>query len=105
MDFFVDTTKLTLNDVAVSSPGEGILRSLLSETTADVLFILHHKIFYLDKLDDGSHPAIFLSWDKGSDGNFIKIISWMSSTSGKVEQIVLDVDNPYGFSKQCAEAM
>lgn len=104
IDFFKDT-KLTLNEVAVSSPSETTLRAILSETTADILFILHNKIFYLDKLDDGNPPAVFLSCDKGPHGNFIKIISWFSSTSDKVEQIVLDVDNSYGFSKQCAEAM
>ena len=104
VNFFQDTN-LTLNEVAVSSPSETTLRTILNETTADILFMLHNKIFYLDKLDDGSPPAVYLSCDKGPNGNLIKIISWYSSSSDKVEQIVLDVDHSYGCSKQCAEAM
>ena len=95
---------VSLHEVALSSPGEKTLRRCLDEAVGDALFSIHLKIFHSDKVD-GAMPSVFLSCDKGTKGNFIKILSWFSSTSQKVEQTILDVDVSYGSSKECAEGM
>ena len=95
---------LTYNEVGLSSPSEFMLRNVLDETTADVLFLIFYRVFYQDKVKE-EVPALFLSCDKATNGGFVKIISWYSKTSKKVEQNILDVDKTYGESKDCAQAM
>lgn len=100
----VDGNQLTFNDIAMSSPSEAMLRKILDETATDILFLMHYRIFYEDK-KEGTCPALFLSCDKATSGGFVKIISWYSHSSKKVEQKILDVDKTYGDSKDCAKAM
>ena len=88
----------------MSSPSEAMLRKILDETATDILFLMHYRIFYEDK-KEGTCPALFLSCDKATSGGFVKIISWYSHSSKKVEQKILDVDKTYGDSKDCAKAM
>lgn len=107
---FADVGMLTENDeeglfsfenIAMSSPSEHALRHALDRTVADVLFSTHLKIFH----EEQQIPSVFLSCDKGTQGNFVKVLSWYSAKENKVEQIILDVDVSYGSSQECAEAM
>ena len=90
--------------IYISSPGEGTLRNILNETTADVLFLIYYRIFYQDRVGN-EVPSLFLSCDKATDGGFVKILSWYSPTSKMVEQKIIDVDKSYGKSIDCARAM
>ena len=100
----VDEKQLSYDDIGLSSPSEKYLRTLLDETATDVLFLLYYRIAYEDKVE-GKIPSLFLSCDKATNGGFVKIISWYSPTTDKVEQYIFDVDRTYGESKECAKAM
>ena len=71
---------------------------------AVVLYFIYYKIFLEDKVGETT-PSIFLSCDKATNGGFIKIVSWYSKTTQKVEQNILDVDRTYGVSKDCAKVL
>ena len=62
------------------------------------------KSFYEDKVGE-IVPSLYLSCDKATNGGFVKILSWYSPTSNKVEQKIFDVDKTYGDSIECAKAM
>ena len=96
--------QLTYAEIVMSSPSNALLWLILNETAADVLFLTYFRIFYEDKVG-GKRPSVFLSCDKATNGGFVKILSWHSETSGRVEQIILDVDKTYGTSEDCAKAM
>ena len=96
--------KISYQNIAHSSPTGQTLGNILNETTADILFSLHLRIFHHDAVD-GEFPSVFFSCDKGTSGNFVKVVSWYSKSSKKVEQVILDVDVSYGTSQECAEAM
>ena len=100
----IDEKKLTLQNIALSSPSEKYLRTILDDTASDIMFQLYFRIFYKDKIGEKS-PSLFLSCDKATNGGFIKIISWYSQCSNKVEQFIFDVDRSYGESRECAKAM
>ena len=100
----VDEKQLSYSDIGLSSPSDALLRQILNETAADVLFITYFRIFYEDRVG-GKRPSVFLSCDKATNGGFVKILGWYSETSGRVEQIILDVDKTYGTSEDCAKAM
>lgn len=96
--------KLGLADIAQSSPSEKKLRKCLDEATGDIFFNAHYQMFHLDRID-GKVPNIFLSCDKGQNGNLVKVLSWFSCRAKKVEQLILDVDISRGSSAETAEAM
>ena len=100
----VDNQKIKYSEIGLSSPSDALLRAILDETTADVLFLIYFRIFHEDKVG-GELPSLFLSCDKATNGGFVKIISWYSSTTNRVEQNILDVDKTYGESRDCAMAM
>ena len=101
---WVDGHKLSFSDIGLSSPSDKYLRGILDDTTSDVLFLMFFKIFYEDKVGQ-TVPSLYLSCDKATNGGFIKILSWYSPTSNKVEQNIFDVDKTYGDSIECAKAM
>ena len=103
-DWVVDGNKLSLNDIGLSSPSDKYLRDILDDTASDVLFLMFFKIFYEDKVGE-TVPSLYLSCDKATNGGFVKILSWYSPTSNKVEQKIFDVDKTYGDSIECAKAM
>ena len=100
----VDEKNLTYDEIGLSSPSEKLLRTILDETTTDVLFLMYFRIFHEDKAD-GMVPSLYLSCDKATNGGFVKILSWYSLTSNQVEQNIFDVDRTYGDSSECAKAM
>ena len=101
----VDGKDITFDDIVDTSPSDKVLRDMIDDTAAeDVLFLIHKRVFHEDIID-GKQPAVFLSCDKGTSGGFVKIISWYSKGSQKVEQKILDVDKSYGDSYECAKAM
>ena len=95
---------MSLNDIGLSSPSDKYLRDILDDTASDVLFLMFFKIFYEDKVGE-TVPSLYLSCDKATNGGFVKILSWYSPTSNKVEQKIFDVDKTYGDSIECAKAM
>ena len=95
---------LKFRNIALSSPSDAYLRGTLDETAADVLYLIYYRIFYEDKVGD-TVPSIFLLCDKATNGGFIKIVSWYSTTTKRVKQNILDVDRTYGDSEDCAKAM
>ena len=92
----------SFKDIAMSSPCEHTLRKELNQTAADILFSTHLSIFHEE---ERGVPSVFLSCDKGTQGNFVKVLNWYSAKAEKVQQILLDVDTSYGSSEECAEAM
>lgn len=102
---FLTSGELSFSDIIKSSPSDFTFRTILSETTADVLFLMHYDIFYKDVVHPGTHPALFLSCDKAPSGSLVKIITWFSISSQKVQQKILDVDKSIEDSQECANAM
>ena len=94
-----------VDKVAESSPGEGVMRKIMNDIATDVLFLIHKNIFYDNLKPDGQYPNVYISADKGTDGSFVKILSWFDRTKNRVEQKILDVDATYGTSEQTAHAM
>ena len=94
-----------VDKVVASSPGEGVMRIIMNEVATDILFLMHKSIFYDNLKHNGKYPNVYISADKGSDGSFVKILSWFDNTKQQVVQKILDVDNSYGTSKQAADAM
>ena len=95
---------MSFDEIAKSSPSETLLRNILNETATDVMFLIYYRIFYEDKIG-GKVPSLFLSCDKATDGGFVRIVSWYSPTTKKVEQNIIDVDKSYGESVDCAKPM
>ena len=91
--------------IVSSSPGEGVMRNIMDEIATDVLFLIHKNIFYDNLKQNGEYPNVFISADKGTDGSFVKILTWYDRSKERVEQKILDVDMSYGSSKQAADAM
>ena len=77
--------------IVESSPSEDVMRRLLNEVSTDVMFLMHKRLFYDNKKNDGQYPSVFISADKGTDGSFVKVLSWFDKKSEKVEQQILDV--------------
>ena len=99
-----DENALTFDDIALSSPSEAYLHGILDETATDILFLMYYRIFYEDKIGEMT-PSLFLSCDKATSGGFVKVVSWYSPRSKRVEQQILDVDKSNGESRDCAKAM
>ena len=97
--------EVSFENISRTAPSEKLLReSIINETVADILFLLHLDIFHHDKVN-GLRPALFFSCDKGPDNCFVKVLAWYSNRIGKVRQFILDVDKSYGDSRNSANAM
>lgn len=99
-----DKKFVSFENIAKSSPSEHTFRKILNETVGDIMFQIHMDIFHNNN-QNGKRPALFLSCDKGTDGNFIKILSYYDNIKSRVKQVILDVDKTQNDSKSAADAM
>lgn len=99
------TGDISIEDVANTSPGEMVFRTLLDGTCADVLFTAHLELFEDNKID-GEASAIMSTFDKGGrNNNLIKVLSYWNTNLGKVGHIILDADRTNTSSEDHAKGM
>ena len=88
-------------DLSTSTVKSETIKGLLTETATDSVYIARTEI-----LKEGS--TIFLSCDKGHSGrigHFVKMLSWWSKEEQRIKLFMLDTDDSYGSSSDCADAV
>jgi len=89
---------ITLEMIAKSGPKYKLFGTTITDNAADSLLLLRR-----DLLRPGT--KVFINFDKGPKGDFVKIVSWFDFARWKVRTFMIDIDKSGGSSKEAAAAI